>query len=265
MYYYLIDPKGYRGKRFEYDQTRLLSLVTEYAVAGEVARSTPLRTVEDLALTALSHDIKTLVIIGGDETFTRVLRVVYGKPITLGFIPLDPESEVAKVLGVAESVEQAVGVIAKRLVAPIDVVRVGQEFFISAVRFDTGYGCELMVDESYRISAGGIGGKIINTQVQPAKLDAPDKFIAHASDRKIELVLAGKLSRLQSWRYRKLIEGNVYEGLPGSTVLHAQHIAVLSPEGMPLYVGHTVIAKAPVEVVVTDYSLKCVVGRNRHL
>lgn len=263
MYYYLIDPKGYRGKRFEYDQTRLLSLVTEYHVAGEVARATPLRTVEDLALTALSHGVKTLVVIGGDETFTKVLRVVYGKSITLGFIPLDPESEVAQVFGIGESAEDAVGVIAKRLVEPVDVVRVGTEFFISAVRFDTTYGCELMVDESYRISADGIGGKIINAQVVPINSSTPQKLVADAKDRKIELVLAGKLSRLQSWRYRKFIEAHVYESLPGSTVLHAQHIAILSPEGMPVYVGQTAIAKAPVDVVVTDYSLRCVVGRNR--
>lgn len=281
MYYYLVDPQQFTGKNFEFYQTQLLSLLGEYHVSGEVARVTKLRTVKDLVATALSHGVTTLVAVGGDETFSDVISLCHAKRITLGHIPLR-ESEIGKIFGVGDLAE-AVGVIAKRRVEQLDLVRVGQTYFISNLQFGffsslpegeagpSGFGswfklpaveAELTFDGSFKAAGKFLGGSIINCRSASCPA-VSGRILGDPKDEQLDIVLATSLSRFQAWRCRKMLRKRCFESLPGGSVIHAKKIEITGPEGLPIYLSGKIVAHAPVTVEMTQEKLQVIVGRNR--
>jgi diacylglycerol kinase family enzyme len=154
-----------------------------------------------------------------------------------------------------------VAAIAKRLVNSFDIVRVSDAFFISSLSFESPEKeCHLYIDESFKIRAKVLGGKIINAQ-EPAGKSA--NIFSDPGDGRLEVVLAGKLSWFSAWRYRRKFTAKQFEALPGRSVLHARSLRILTPEGMPLYMGEYLIARTPASISVVDEKLRIVVGKNR--
>jgi hypothetical protein len=102
MYYYILDQNGLPLDKFERMQTHLSGLLAEFKIGGEMARVTPLRTVQDLVETASARAYKTLVACGSDDTFNLMLAALKGRDFTLGFIPLDENSFLGKILGMSD-------------------------------------------------------------------------------------------------------------------------------------------------------------------
>lgn len=286
MHYYILDPKQYDGKNFELHQSRLLSLLAEYHVTGETARTTTLRTVEDLVATALSHSVTTLVVVGGDETFSRVMSACHGKQVTLGYIPINSHSETARVLGI-RNIDDAVATIAKRRVEVLDVARAGKTHFISHVYFGPaatepvaeehtsfmsgmkkmftarGEDIQITVDGKYHIGGRFLGGSVVNVRDNSLYPDDKPCPVGNPIDGWLDVVLAGKLTGLQAWRYRQQIASRCFELVPGGSVVHAKKVSIVGPEGMPIYLSGEIIARAPVDIEMTEEKLRVVVGRNR--
>jgi len=100
MHYYILDQNGLAIDKFEKLQTQLQGLLAEFKIAGETARVTPLRSIGDLVDTASQRGATTLVACGSDDTFNVMLAQLKGRDFTLGFIPFDEDSMLAKILGV---------------------------------------------------------------------------------------------------------------------------------------------------------------------
>ena len=78
MYYYILDQNGLPVDKFEKLQTELQGLLAEFKIAGETARVTPLRSVQDLVDTASQRGAKTLIACGSDDTFNLMLAALQG-------------------------------------------------------------------------------------------------------------------------------------------------------------------------------------------
>src|ERR1700694_2637389 len=99
MYYYILDQAGLNIEKYEKLQTELQGLLAEFKISGETARVTPLRSVADLVDTASQRGVKTLIACGSDDTFNQMLAALRGRDFTVGFIPFDENSFLAKILG----------------------------------------------------------------------------------------------------------------------------------------------------------------------
>jgi diacylglycerol kinase family enzyme len=290
MYYYLVDPKHYQGRNFEFFQSQLLSLLTEYHVSGEMSRVTRLRTVEDLVATALSHGTTTLVVVGDDETFHQAVSVCHGKSVVLGYIPINPGSEIGEILGV-ESVTAAVAVIAKRRVEQMDVVKIGAAYFISNVHFGPAFRAAedelgqwresgervswrklsatapvkvgLEFNGAFRAWNQCVAGAIISARAAEGKAQESGKPLGNPGDGVLDAVLAGRPSFFSAWRYRRQLEEKCYEYLPGSSIMHGSRVAILEPAGLPIFLSGRVIGRAPATVEITGEKLRVVVGKAR--
>ncbi|HLC44484.1 MAG: hypothetical protein A2722_04470 [Candidatus Doudnabacteria bacterium RIFCSPHIGHO2_01_FULL_50_11] len=287
MYYYLVDPKQFDGKNFEFHQSRLLSLLGEYQVAGETARVTKLRTVEDLVATALSHGASTLVVVGSDETFSKVLTACRGKPLTLGFIPLAGNSGLKGILGIGDLAD-SVATIAKRRVEALDIAKIGPTHFISNVYFGPptyvdpdrqgeGEGflagirqalrvetvdIEMVIDGSYTVTNPLLGASIINARDNSVGASS-SIAVGNPKDELLDVVFASKLGSLQVWRNRGLLKIHRYEQLPGGSIIHARKIQIKGPDGLPVYLAGSIIARAPVTVELSPEKVRVIVGRSR--
>src|ERR1700685_851128 len=118
MHYYILDQHNLPMEKFEKLQTELSGLLAEFKISGEAARVTPLRSVQDLVDTASQRGASTLIACGSDDTFNLMLAALKGRDFTLGFIPFDEDSHLAKILGV-DSVFTGVKTIAGRRIEKI--------------------------------------------------------------------------------------------------------------------------------------------------
>ncbi len=280
MYYYVVDSQHYDGKNFEFFQTQLLSLIGEYHVTGETARVTRLRSVEDLVATALSHGVTTLVVVGGDETFSAVAGAIRGKPITVGYIPVSSRSELRHILGIG-GLADAVATIAKRRVEQLDLATINGKMFLSAVTFGAppaesggvrsgGWRAwlapatarvTLRFDGGYAATDEIVAGSIIN--IRDNRGNSGPVLVGNPRDGRLDIVLASRLSFFERWRYRRALASGRWDSLPWRSVMHAKAIDILEPEGMPVYLSGQEIARAPAQVRIMEERIKVIVGRNR--
>src|SRR5437016_8164471 len=137
MYYYILDPTKIDPAKFERAQIELQGLLAEFRISGETGRVTPLRTIADLVNTASERGAKTLVACGTDDTFNLMLAQLRGRNFTLGFVPLDDNSYLAKILGL-DNLHTAAKTIAARRIEQIDLAIIGNTFFISFLEFGIG-------------------------------------------------------------------------------------------------------------------------------
>lgn len=278
MYYYILDQNGLPLDKFERLQTDLSGLLAEFKISGEVARVTPLRSVADLVDTASQRGAKTLVACGSDDTFNQMLAALRGRDFTLGFIPFDEDSFLAKILGI-DSLFVGVKTIAARRIERIDLARISGNYFISYLEFGVmsqnlksanwwnsmkllsvePKSYTIRIDDSYNVQITASGGLAVNTRSTSSKTAS----IANPTDSHLDLLLLEKLNRAQIMMYRKTIAECILEDIPKTTVIKCKKIEFLEPRGTPLTMLGRIVAKFPATVEIIPQHLRLIVGKNR--
>lgn len=278
MHYYILDQNTLPLDKFERLQTQLSGLLAEFKIGGEMARVTPLRSVADLVDTASQRGAKTLVACGSDDTFNMMLASLRGRDFTLGFIPFDENSFLAKILGIDNLFVGAKTIAARRL-EKIDLAKISGNYFISYLEFGVmsqnlrssnwwntmkllsvePKNYTIRIDDSYNAEITASGGLAVNTRSTSSKTAS----IANPTDSNLDLLLLEKLSRPQILMYRKSIAECVLEEIPKTTVIKCRKIEFLEPRGTPLTMLGRIIAKFPATVEIIPQRLRMIVGKNR--
>lgn len=279
MYYYILDPQNLPLPEFERLQVELQGLIAEFKISGEVARVTPLRNMKDLVETAKQRGAKTLIACGNDDTFNLMLALLGGTDFTFGFIPFDPNSFLAKMLGL-DSLRTAVKTIASRRIEKIDVASVGSNNFISylelgitteeikgikwwnTIQFSSKikpFTIQAKFDNSYTINAPSVMAIIANTRSSLAR----EQAIANPTDGYIDFLSLEQLSITSLLKYKDLLSEGRLEEIPGSTVIKCKTIELLEPRGLPINLAGRVITKFPTTVTTLPNHFKIIVGKNR--
>lgn len=278
MHYYIIDQNGLPLDKFEKLQTQLQGLLAEFKIAGETARVTPLRSISDLVDTASQRGANTLVACGTDDTFNVMLAQLKGRDFTLGFIPFDDESMLAKILGV-ENLFAGVKTIAARRIERIDLAKIGNGYFISFLEFGvmshqlkkTGLwqsmkllsseskSFAVRVDDSYTVSLSGLGGLVANIRLASGK----NQTIANPTDGNLDLLMLERMGKTQVLTHRGDIADGLLEKVPNATVIKCKKIEFLEPRGFSLTMLGRQVAKFPATVEIIPQRLRMIVGKNR--
>jgi diacylglycerol kinase family enzyme len=268
MYFYIVDPSKMPQKEFERVQHVLYSSLSDYRISGEVVRVTGVRTIQQLVETAFSHEAKTIVAVGSDQTLHEIINAIGRREMTIGFIPL-VNSELANIFGIKD-LEQAVKIIAFRRIETLDLCSVNNNYFLSKLTFgaidknlglpnlDKTFEIKIKVDSQYLATQEIAAGAVVNTSDSEA-----DTAITHPNDGSLDILLLPQLTRWQTIRYRKEIFSGNFESIPQASVIHGKKIQILSPEGMALKIGDWLVAKTPAQIEVVPAALKIIVGRER--
>lgn len=285
MYFYIFDPgRDKEVKYFERIQGRLLNLLAESQISGETYRVTAIRTIELLVDQAIGADAKTIIVVGSDGSLNKTINAVIRKKVdmTLGFIPLDPESSLGRILGVAADIDEAVKTLAGRLIRELNLGKVGEHYFLSQVdlgentfpKTDLGFlglgavrsfmklqpfALKLTLEDSYTATSEVLGAQIINCRNNEGchlKLGDP-------TDQLLDILLLNKLSSSQIFRYRKELASGCLDNVPGATVMHAKKIDILGPKKLPMSIEGQVYTKAPATITVAKEKIKVIVGKQR--
>lgn len=278
MYYYILDPQQLDPAKFERQQIELQGLLAEFKISGEMSRVSSLRTVQDLVETAGERGVKTLVACGTDDTFNLMLSYLRGRDFTIGYIPLDEESYLAKILGI-ESLQNAVKTIAARRIEKIDLATLGTSYFISYVEFGIGskrlknlnwwnsmkalsvpeHKFKIRIDNSYTMDIAALGGIIANTRPTAAQTTT----IANPTDGFLDLLILERLNKYNILKYKEQVIDAHFEEIPHTSVIKCRRVEFLEPRGFPLTMTGRVFAKIPTTIELIPRRLKMIVGKNR--
>ncbi len=278
MYYYILDPQNLDPGKFERQQVELQGLLAEFKVAGEMSRVSSLRTIQDLVETASERGAKTLIACGTDDTFNLMLSYLRGRDFTVGFVPLDEQSYLAKILGV-DSLLTSVKTIAGRRLEKIDLATLGSTYFISYVEFGIGskklknlnwwnsmkalsvpeHKFSIRIDNSYTMEISCLGGIIANTRSSISSTST----IANPTDGFLDLLILEKLNKFNILKYKQQIIEGRFEEIPHSSVIKCRKVEFLQPQGFPLTMAGRVFAKVPTAIEIIPRRLRMIVGKNR--
>jgi len=110
------------------ETARNLEMATRYLLQNnikvDVALAKPKEEATPLAKQAVKDGYKIVIALGGDGTLEAVLRGLVGSKARLGIIPTGSKNNMAKSLGIPESLEEACNLIASKNTRKLDVGKV---------------------------------------------------------------------------------------------------------------------------------------------
>ncbi|MBI4714143.1 hypothetical protein HY771_03090 [Candidatus Uhrbacteria bacterium] len=150
MYCYLYDEFIQENKRYERELLDIENRLTDLGIAGKISRLALFRNAEEMIRDEIDRGVKTVVVLGNDDTVRKVLDVISESKIVLGLIPIGPKNELARLLGIPNGVA-ACDILSARRIEQIDVGTINGRKFITGVRVPE-FKAELMCNNGkYRI------------------------------------------------------------------------------------------------------------------
>ncbi|MFH0873801.1 MAG: diacylglycerol kinase family protein [Candidatus Komeilibacteria bacterium] len=128
MYLYIYD-SFLNQPKYATLLARVEQRVTDLDIKGRIARLSILKNLKELIADAVKDGVKTVVAIGDDQTFAKVINVVADLDVVLGIIPVDDKSKIAKILGVPPR-ELACEVVSGRIIKKLDLGRINNQYFM---------------------------------------------------------------------------------------------------------------------------------------
>ncbi len=129
MYLYIYD-SFLSDSKYESLLTSIERRVTDLGIQGKIAKLSILKNITELVTDAVKKGVTTIVAIGDDQTFTKMINVVASLNVTFGIIPVVNNSTIAKVLGIPPK-ERACEVIAARMIRKLDLGKINNYYFIA--------------------------------------------------------------------------------------------------------------------------------------
>lgn len=220
--------------------------VTDLDIKGRIARLTILKNVKEVVTDAVKNGVTTVVAVGDDQTFTKIINVVAPLDVTLGFIPVNKDSTIARALGIPPN-ELACDVLAARIIRKLDLGKINNQYFLNTAE---------ITDGNVIISIDGY--TIESTAEQQAVRfcnigwHQGSKRVSNPTDGILEAVITPTVRR---WLGKKTLASTVF---PFTSISLR---AVNDPAS--ILIDEQVILKTPARVDVAPSQLKVVVGSNR--
>jgi hypothetical protein len=130
MYYYIYD--NYLSER-KYNTTiaKIESRLTDLGINGKIIKMSILKNLEKTINDDIKNGVKTLVIVGNDKTLNQTINLLEDLNITIGFIPVGPNNNIAKLMGIPEG-EIACDTLSSRIIKLINLGLINKkQYFIT--------------------------------------------------------------------------------------------------------------------------------------
>ena len=131
----------------------------------------------------------------------------------------------------------------------------------SAMRFMSlrPFPIQISLDGRFNVTTEALGAQIINSRSNKGcriKLGNPQ-------DKLLDILILGKLTTAQIFRYRKELASGCLDNEPGATILNEKKRGIIGPKKLPLAVEGQVYTKAPATVIASKEKIKMIVGKTR--
>ncbi|MBU0661493.1 hypothetical protein KKG22_04960 [Patescibacteria group bacterium] len=163
--------------------------LTDFGIAGKIIRLQQFTNSGAIIEDEILKGATTVVIVGNDATFGRVLSHAAKSDIIFGFLPVGGNNTIAPVLGIPIGVE-ACDTLSRRRKIRLDVGWVNNRYFISQLHIPP-HPIEVEYDEKFLVSSKNNKMELVVCNLQPFvwKDKGKHQYIIHPQDGKLEAFL----------------------------------------------------------------------------
>lgn len=243
MYLYIYD-SFLNDKKYTDLLVNVEKRLTDLGIKGKIARLSILKNLKEMIIDGVKEGVHTVVAIGNSQTFAKVINVVADLDVTLGLIPVDSSSDVAKMLGIPPKVN-ACEVLASRIVKQIDLGKINNYYFINTAEIENG---DVVIEyKDFKISP-------ITSKNKITLYNFTSDF---AKSSPVDGVLEAVITPIKSGMFgKKNIEQTV---LPFTKI----KIGSQAEEQVAILTDEQIIMKTPAQITVAPAKLKVIVGSER--
>ncbi len=241
-YAYIVDAFA-NDPKYRTDIIRVESRLAGLGLQGRWERMTILKNIQDATEEAIKRGAGTIVVVGNDQTITKVLPSIIDHNVALGLIPLGPDQTIAQAFGVPTGAA-ACDCLSRRIIQKVDVGQANKHYFLLqlAAPAPTAITC----DGTYTVTSLDPAGQLFITNL---RTDTG----GHPNDGRLELVVQPGPSG--GWGRRRSGASSIFP-------ITEAKIQSRGEQGTMLLDGQTVV-KAPLTVSVLAKKLSVIVGPNR--
>lgn len=188
MYVYLYD-ESVRQRKHEPTVKAMETRLTDFGIAGKILRLQPFTNAQAVIEEEIMRGATTIVIVGNDATFARILSRGASCDTVFGFLPVgSTENTIADVLGIPVGVD-ACDVLAKRRKVNLDIGWVNNRYFISQLHIEP-QNIQVQYDEQFTVSSTMGKMELVVCNLQPFFFkDKGKEVMVHPQDGKLEAFL----------------------------------------------------------------------------
>ncbi|MBI3495453.1 hypothetical protein HY065_02405 [Candidatus Berkelbacteria bacterium] len=134
MYLYLYDSL-LRQRQYERVLSNLETQLIDLGISGKIVRLSSLLSPRQIIQEEQrrTKETKTVVVVGDDAAFTKIIQQAADVPVTFGWVPVGAKTELAERFGLPYGAAAA-PILSRRRVAALDVGQFNQYFFIDFCR-----------------------------------------------------------------------------------------------------------------------------------
>ncbi len=194
MYCFIYDD-FVQERKHEKELAAVEARITDLGLQGKIVRLALFRNPDELIRDEVAGGVKTVVVVGNDETIHKVANAVVDSGAVLGIIPIGGSNILSKILGIPRGVE-ACDSLAKRNIESMDAGNINNHRFFTGVSFPSARAV-VRCGSKYDMKTERRGEiEVRNLSVAEPK-DATD--ISDPTDGKLEIVITTHVPR----RFRK--------------------------------------------------------------
>lgn len=246
MYLYIYD-SFLNDKKYVDLLAKIEQRVTDLGIKGKIARLSVLKNMKELITDAVDDGVKTIVAIGDEQTFAKVINIVAELDVTLGLIPVDNTSMIANALGVPAKLS-ACDVLASRIIKKIDLGKINNHYFLDSAE---------VVDGDVSIDFNNFSVRPVTSKSKITIHNFSDHSLSpesNPSDGLLEVVITPYKN---SFLGQKKIKGTV---LP----FNLAKLVSTGDEPVSILADHQIVLKTPAIIEVIPGRIKVIVGSHRH-
>jgi diacylglycerol kinase family enzyme len=196
MSYFYVYDEFVQERRYERELIKIEHRLTDIGIQGKIGRVALFRHIGEIVRDEAKRGAQTIVVVGDDETFRKLMPVLPELEVVVGLIPLGAKTRIAEVLGVPAGAE-ACDTLSARIIETLDVGRLNERYFFSSVEA-FGSDVAVQVGGKYQIKAAASGGIEVRNVGSLAYADLRDG-LANARDGMLEVVIHAELPKERLW------------------------------------------------------------------
>jgi len=178
----------------------------DFEISGKIIKLSTFTNPKILIEDEVRHGAKTVVMVGNDETFVRILSRAANLPVIFGFIPVGQrKNHFADVLGIPLN-EKACEIIAARKIEKLDYATINEKQFFICYLFIPRARLKIECDGSFIVNLTQEKFEVAVANLLPPPFES-DKFVLHPQDGKMEVYLrpegGGLFSKLVNGKKRQ--------------------------------------------------------------
>lgn len=257
MYLYLYD-NFLNASKYHKLLSRTETRLTDLGIGGKISRLSPLKNLQNLIMDEVRFGVKTIIVVGNDETVSMVINnIVHCENIAFGIIPIGDANGIAENLGIPRG-ELACDIISSRRIKKIDLGRVNNIYFISGINIACENQITLQCEDSYTIIPQTRACLVHIYNLKPHGMEFVEKnTFFKPNDGFLEACILPRHQTSRTIFGLKKKNKNITD-----SIVPFKKISVLSKKNITITTDGKKILKPPVDIEVVPHKLTVIVGKH---